>query len=100
MVNSATRVKKPVDAFLVPERGNAIMRRSALGGAMVRQHQGLQTIMQSNCRDRNRSALQADLLAAYGAGSINIMGVSGEDSEPRRSPLGQSGRGPTETLIQ
>ena len=32
-----------------------------------------------NCRDRNRIALQADLLAAYGSGIINIMGVSGED---------------------
>jgi methylenetetrahydrofolate reductase (NADPH) len=79
MVNSATRVKKTIDAFLVPEMGNAIMRMSALGGAMVLQNQGLQTIMQINCRDRNRIALQADLLAAYGAGIINIMGVSGED---------------------
>jgi methylenetetrahydrofolate reductase (NADPH) len=79
MVNSATRVKKSVDAFLVPEMGNAIMRMSALGGAMVLQSQGLQTIMQVNCRDRNRIALQADLLAAYGAGIINVMGVSGED---------------------
>jgi 5,10-methylenetetrahydrofolate reductase len=79
MVNSAVRVKKSVDAFLVPEMGNAIMRMSALGGAMVLQHQGLQTIMQINCRDRNRIALQADLLAAYGAGILNVMGVSGED---------------------
>ena len=79
MVNSAVRVKKSVDAFLVPEMGNAVMRMSALGGAMVLQNQGLQTIMQVNCRDRNRIALQADLLAAYGAGIVNIMGVSGED---------------------
>ena len=79
MVNSATRVKTTVDAFLVPEMGNAVMRMSALGGAMILQSKGLETIMQINCRDRNRIALQADLLAAYGAGIINIMGVSGED---------------------
>jgi methylenetetrahydrofolate reductase (NADH) len=79
MVNSASRVKKAVDAFLVPEMGNAVMRMSALGGAMILQSKGMETIMQVNCRDRNRIALQADLLAAYGAGIINVMGVSGED---------------------
>jgi len=79
MVNSATRAQKTVDAFLVPEMGNAVMRMSALGGAMMLQSKGMETIMQVNCRDRNRIALQADLLAAYGCGIINIMGVSGED---------------------
>ncbi len=79
MVNSATRVQKAVDAFLVPEMGNAVMRMSALGGAVLLQSKGMETIMQVNCRDRNRIALQADLLAAYGCGIINIMGVSGED---------------------
>jgi methylenetetrahydrofolate reductase (NADPH) len=79
MVESAARVKKSVDAFLVPEMGNAVMRMSALGGAMILQNKGLEAIMQVNCRDRNRIALQADLLAAYGCGIINIMGVSGED---------------------
>ncbi|BBO89771.1 methylenetetrahydrofolate reductase [Desulfosarcina ovata] len=79
MVNSATRVRKAVDAFLVSEMGNAVMRMSALGGAMILQSRGMETIMQANCRDRNRIALQADLLAAYGCGIINVMGVAGED---------------------
>ncbi|WP_419659798.1 MetF1: methylenetetrahydrofolate reductase [Desulfosarcina variabilis str. Montpellier] len=79
MVNSATRVGKAVDAFLVPEMGNAVMRMSALGGAMILQSKGLETIMQVNARDRNRIALQADLLAAYACGIINVMAVSGED---------------------
>ena len=79
MVNSATRVRNAVDAFLVPEMGNAVMRMSALGGAMILQSRGMETIMQVNCRDRNRIAIQADLLAAYGCGILNVMGVSGED---------------------
>ncbi|WP_319406693.1 methylenetetrahydrofolate reductase [uncultured Desulfosarcina sp.] len=79
MVNCAVRVKNMVDAFLVPEMGNAVMRMSSLGGSMILQSHGLETIMQVNCRDRNRIALQADLLAAYGCGILNIMGVSGED---------------------
>lgn len=79
MVNSASRIRNAVDAFLVPEMGNAVMRMSSLGGAMILQSKGLETIMQVNCRDRNRIALQADLLAAYGCGIINVMGVAGED---------------------
>jgi 5,10-methylenetetrahydrofolate reductase len=58
---------------------NAVMRMSALGGAMILQGKGMETVMQVNCRDRNRIALQADLLAAYGCGITNVMAVTGED---------------------
>lgn len=76
---SATRVKEKVDAFIVPEMNKAVMRMSALGASMVLQNKGFETIMQVCCRDRNRIALQADLLAAYACGITNIMVVSGED---------------------
>jgi 5,10-methylenetetrahydrofolate reductase len=79
MVNNATRVKGRVDAFVVPEMSNAVMRMSSLGGSMVLQRKGLETVMQVCCRDRNRIALQADLLAAYACGVMNIMAVTGED---------------------
>ena len=79
MVGNATRVKGMVDAFVVPEMSNAVMRMSALGGAMVLQAKGMPTVMQVNCRDRNRLALQADLLAAGACGVENIMAVTGED---------------------
>ncbi len=74
----ALRVKGAVDAFLVPEMGNAVMRMSALGGSMILQSDGMETVMQVNCRDRNRLALQADLLAADACGIHNIMAVTGE----------------------
>jgi 5,10-methylenetetrahydrofolate reductase len=57
----------------------AVMRMSALGGAMVLQSQGMETIMQICCRDRNRLALQGDLLAAGACGVRNIVVVGGED---------------------
>lgn len=78
-VSNAQRVKGAVDAFLIPEMSNAVMRMSALGGAMMLQSKGLETVMQVCCRDRNRIALQADLLAAYACGITNIMAVTGED---------------------
>ena len=63
MVSEASKVKGAVDAFVIPEMSNAVMRMSALGGAMILQEKGMETIMQISCRDRNRLALQADLLA-------------------------------------
>ena len=79
MVTNATKVKGDVDAFVVPEMSNAVMRMSALGGAMILQGKGMETVMQLNCRDRNRIAIQADLLSAYACGITNIMAVTGED---------------------
>lgn len=78
MIRDATRVKGIVDAFVLPELSTAVMRMSALGGAMILQREGMQTIMQINCRDRNRLALQADLLAAYACGIRNLMPVTGD----------------------
>ena len=79
MVAHATRVKNRVDAFVVPEMSNAVMRMSSLGGCMVLTGKGLETVLQMCCRDRNRLALQADLLAAHALGITNIMAVTGDD---------------------
>jgi len=79
MVANATRVKRSVDAFVVPEMNNAVMRLSALGGALLLQTKGLETVMQVCCRDRNRLALQGDLLAAQALGVPNVMAVTGEE---------------------
>jgi methylenetetrahydrofolate reductase (NADPH) len=79
MVANAKRIRDHVDAFVVPEMSNAVMRMSSLGAAMILQRQGLEAVMQVCCRDRNRIALQADLLAAAGCGIPNVMAVAGED---------------------
>jgi methylenetetrahydrofolate reductase (NADPH) len=79
MVSNAMSVKNSVDAYVVPEMSNAVMRMSSLGGAMVLANKGLETVFQMCCRDRNRLALQGDLLAAQALGIDNVMAVSGED---------------------
>ena len=79
MVVNAKRVKDGVDAFVVPEMSNAVMRLSSLGGAMLLQNEGLPTVFQVCCRDRNRLAIQGDLLAAYALGITSVMAVAGED---------------------
>ena len=79
MVTNAMNVKNVVDAYVIPEMSNAVMRMSSLGGAMVLANKGLETVFQMCCRDRNRLALQGDLLAAQALGIDNVMAVTGED---------------------
>jgi 5,10-methylenetetrahydrofolate reductase len=79
MLGSAITVRGRVDAFVIPEMGNAVMRMSSLGGCMLLQSKGLETVMQLCCRDRNRLALQADVLAAHALGVANVMAVTGEE---------------------
>ena len=79
LVSVAEKLRGKVAAAVVPDMTAAVMRMSALGGAMILQNKGLDTVMQVCCRDRNRLAIQADLLAAYGCGITNVMVVKGED---------------------
>jgi methylenetetrahydrofolate reductase (NADPH) len=79
ILSNSKRVKDGVDAFVVPEMSNAVMRMSSLGGAMVLQNEGLPTVFQVCCRDRNRLAIQGDLLAAHALGITTVMAVGGED---------------------
>ena len=79
LVASAIKVRGKVNAFVVPEMSNAVMKMSSLGFSILLQGKGLETVMQVCCRDRNRLALQADLLAAQALGVANVMAVTGED---------------------
>ena len=44
MLANAKRVKEAVDAFVVPEMSNAVMRVSSLGGALLLQKEGMETV--------------------------------------------------------
>jgi len=79
MLANAWAVKGKVDAFVIPEMSNAVMKMSSLGGALLLQSRGLETVLQVCCRDRNRLALQGDLLAAQALGVPNVMAVGGEE---------------------
>jgi methylenetetrahydrofolate reductase (NADPH) len=79
LLKNATQIKGRVDAIVVPEMGNAVMKASSLGGCAFLQRHGIETVFQVCCRDRNRLALQADMLSAAALGIRNIMAVPGED---------------------
>jgi len=75
----ANQVRGRIDAFVVPEMASAVLKASSLGACALLQKEGIETVFQVCCRDRNRLALQADLMAASGLGVKNLMVVSGDD---------------------
>lgn len=79
LVNDARRLKGRVDAVVVPDMDNGIMRMSALAGGVLLQQQGVETIMHMYCRDRNRMALQGDALAAHVLGIQNLIVADSTD---------------------
>jgi methylenetetrahydrofolate reductase (NADPH) len=79
LVSNLIRIKGRVDGVIVPEMAQAVMRMSAMGGAALMQQQGMETIMQVCSRDRNRLALQGDILAAYFLGIRNLLVIPGEE---------------------
>jgi 5,10-methylenetetrahydrofolate reductase len=79
LVTDARRIKDRVDAIVIPDMDNGIMRMSALAGGVLMHRQGIEAIINVYCRDRNRMALQGDLLAAHVLGIENILVVQGEE---------------------
>ena len=77
-VTNARRIKGRVDAIVVPDMENGVMRMSALAGGVLVQQQGIEAIINVYGRDRNRIALQGDLLAAHVLGIQNLIVVQGE----------------------
>jgi 5,10-methylenetetrahydrofolate reductase len=76
---SANLSRGRLDAAVVPEMANAVLKAGSLGGCAFLQREGLETVLQVCCRDRNRLALQSDVLSAAALGIRNLMAVSGED---------------------
>lgn len=79
LLKNATLCRGRMEALVVPEMANAVLKASSLGGCAFFEREGFETVLQVCCRDRNRLALQADILAAAALGIRNIMVVPGED---------------------
>jgi methylenetetrahydrofolate reductase (NADPH) len=79
LLKNAAAVRGRVSAVVVPEMANAVLKASSLGGCAFFQREGIETVLQVCCRDRNRLALQSDILAGAGLGITNVMAVQGDD---------------------
>lgn len=71
-------VKGCADAFNVTDNQTAVVRLSSMGGCVILLERGLEPIMQITCRDRNRIALQSDVLGAASVGVRNILFITGD----------------------
>lgn len=71
-------LKDKVDALNVTDNQSSIMRYPSLGGCLLIKERGGEAILQMTCRDRNRLALQADLLFAYTRGIRNVLCLTGD----------------------
>jgi len=66
------------DAVNVTDNQTAIVRMSSLAGCTLLKSQGVDPVMQMVCRDRNRIAIQSDVLGAVALGIGNILCLSGD----------------------
>jgi methylenetetrahydrofolate reductase (NADPH) len=71
-------LKGVVDAANVTDNQTAIVRMSSIATALLMLPEGLEPIIQMTCRDRNRIAIQSDLLGAAAHGLRNLLCLSGD----------------------
>jgi len=78
MVQHIDLLKDKVDAINVTDHQSSVMRFPSLGGCLLVKERGGEPILQITCRDRNRLAIQADLLLAYSRGIRNVLCLTGD----------------------
>jgi len=78
LVHHVDSLKDRVDAINVTDHQSSVMRFPSLGGCLLVKEHGGEPVLQVTCRDRNRLALQADLLLAYSRGIRNVLCLTGD----------------------
>ena len=71
-------LKDRVDGINVTDHQSSVMRFPSIGGCLAIKERGGEPILQMTCRDRNRLALQAELLFAYTRGIRNVLCLTGD----------------------
>lgn len=77
-IEEAEPLKARVTAFNVTDLQSAVMRFGSLATCRLLIERGMEPVLQMTCRDRNRLALQSDLLSAYGLGIRNVLCITGD----------------------
>jgi len=78
MTHHIKLLRDKVDGINVTDHQSSVMRYPSLGGALLVKEMEGEPILQMTCRDRNRLALQADLLFAYSRGISNVLCLTGD----------------------
>ncbi|GAB4347525.1 MAG: methylenetetrahydrofolate reductase [Candidatus Abyssubacteria bacterium] len=83
-------LKGKVDAVNITDNQTAIVRMSSIGAAKLVVDKGLEPIMQMVCRDRNRIAMQSDILGAYALGIRNVLCLTGDHQKFGNHPTAKN----------
>ena len=78
MLENADLLKPRVDAVNVTDQQSSVMRLGSLVSSSLLKQRGVEPIYQVTCRDRNRIALQSDLLSAWAMGIENVLCLTGD----------------------
>jgi 5,10-methylenetetrahydrofolate reductase len=78
MLHHIELLKDKVDGMNITDHQSSVMRFPSLGGALLAKEMGGEPILQMTCRDRNRLALEADLLFASSRGINNVLCLTGD----------------------
>jgi len=79
LVTNVRHLKSRIDSIVIPDMDNGVMHMSALAGGSIIRQQGLEPMIHIYGRDRNRMAIQGDMLAAHVLGIHNLLVVQGEN---------------------
>ena len=84
--DNAARIAGLVDAANVTDCQAAVVRMSSVAASFLSLQEGVEPILQMTCRDRNRIAIQSDLLGASALGIKNLLILSGDHQSVGNHP--------------
>ena len=87
---AASQLRGLVHAVNVTDGSRAVMRMSSLAVCRLLLEAGIEPVWQMTCRDRNRIALQADLLGAHALGIRNLLCLTGDPVRAGDQPSARS----------
>ena len=90
VTKKGTRLKDYCDALNVTDNQTAIVRLSSLAGCALLRRAEVDTVMQIVCRDRNRIAIQSDVLGAIALGIRNFLCLSGDHQKFGNHPTAKN----------
>ena len=86
----AGHLRGNVDAANITDNQTAIVRMSSIAAGLLAMKEGIEPIIQITCRDRNRIAIQSDVLGAYALGICNILCLTGDHQKFGNHPTSKN----------